>query len=73
MAGPLEPMHPRSTGLRCEDVGHVWPAAPELRALEVGRLEGSRGVAIDTLEGEPAMREEPFEAIDLPPASRREA
>jgi Uma2 family endonuclease len=51
---------------RREGVGHLWLVSPELRTLEVYRLENGRYSLLDTLEGEAVVRAEPFDAIELP-------
>jgi Uma2 family endonuclease len=50
---------------RRESVGHYWLVSPELRTLEVYRLEGGRWVEVDTYEGDAVVRAEPFDAIEL--------
>lgn len=50
---------------RREGVGHVWLLSPELRTLEVYRLENGRYSLLDTHEGDATVRAEPFDAIEL--------
>ncbi|MCU0683571.1 MAG: Uma2 family endonuclease [Polyangiaceae bacterium] len=51
---------------RREGVGHVWLVSPELRTVEVYRLENGRYSLLDTFEGEQVVRAEPFELVELP-------
>ena len=48
-----------------EKVSHVWLLDPELRTLEVFRLEGARWVVAAVFRGDGAVRAEPFDAIEL--------
>lgn len=48
-----------------EGVHHVWLIDPELRTLEVFRLEGEHYVLLATHEGDVRVRAEPFEALEL--------
>ncbi|HEU4409139.1 MAG TPA: Uma2 family endonuclease [Polyangiaceae bacterium] len=50
---------------RREGVGHVWLVSPELRTVEVYRLENGRYSLLDTFEGEQFVRAEPFELVEL--------
>lgn len=50
---------------RREGVRHAWLINPDLRTLEVYRLEGGRWWLQDTFEADAAVRAEPFEAIEL--------
>jgi Uma2 family endonuclease len=50
---------------RRENVGHVWLVSPELRTVEVYRLENGRYSLLDTFEGEQLVRAEPFELVEL--------
>lgn len=54
---------------RREGVGHFWLLSPELRTLEVYRLENGRWTEVETYEGDAVVRAEPFEAIELPLAA----
>lgn len=54
---------------RREGVGHLWLLSPELRTLEVYRLENGRWTEVETYEGDAVVRAEPFEAIELPLAA----
>jgi Uma2 family endonuclease len=49
-----------------ESVGHVWLVDPELRTLEVFRLDGATYRVIETHRGDAIVRAEPFDAIELP-------
>jgi Uma2 family endonuclease len=46
-------------------VHHVWLVDPDVRTLEVFRLEGSRYLLLATHVGEERARAEPFEALEL--------
>jgi Uma2 family endonuclease len=48
-----------------EGVRHVWLMDPELRTLEVFRLEGARYSLLVTHSGLASVRAEPFEALEL--------
>ena len=48
-----------------EEVRHVWLVDPELRTLEVLRLEGGRYFLLGTHTGTAGVRAEPFEAWEL--------
>ena len=48
-----------------EKVSHAWLLDPELRTLEVFRLEGARWVVAAVFRGDGAVRAEPFDAIEL--------
>ncbi len=48
-----------------EKVSHAWLLDPELRTLEVFRLEGARWVVAAVFRGDSAVRAEPFDAIEL--------
>jgi Uma2 family endonuclease len=48
-----------------ERVSHVWLIEPQLKTLEVLRLEQGRWVVVDTFSGVDRIRAEPFEAIEL--------
>jgi Uma2 family endonuclease len=50
---------------RRERVGHLWFLSPELRTLEVYRLENGRWLEVETFEGGARVRAEPFESIEL--------
>lgn len=50
---------------RREGVGHVWLLSPELKTLEVYRLERARYSLLDTFEGSEPARAEPFEELPL--------
>ncbi|HSP79040.1 MAG TPA: Uma2 family endonuclease [Myxococcaceae bacterium] len=49
-----------------EGVRHVWLLNPEVRTLEVLRLEGTRYLLLGVHTDEARVRAEPFEAIELP-------
>jgi Uma2 family endonuclease len=51
---------------RREGISHVWLVSPELRTLEVYRLENGRYSLLDTLEGDEVVRAEPFADLALP-------
>ena len=46
-------------------VRHVWLVDPDVRTLELFRLEDARYVLLNTWAGEVSVRAEPFEAIEL--------
>jgi Uma2 family endonuclease len=46
-------------------VRHVWLVDPELRTLEVFRLEGAHYTLLATHAGKALVRAEPFEALEL--------
>ncbi len=46
-------------------VRHVWLVDPDVRTLEIFRLEDARYVLLHTWAGEVSIRAEPFEAIEL--------
>ncbi|PTL84312.1 Uma2 family endonuclease [Vitiosangium sp. GDMCC 1.1324] len=48
-----------------EGVRHVWLLDPEVRMLEVFRLEGARYSLLSTYTGTARVRAEPFEALEL--------
>ncbi|MFL5347475.1 MAG: Uma2 family endonuclease [Hyalangium sp.] len=48
-----------------EGVHHVWLVDPELRTLEIFRLEGPRYVLLGTHVDEASVRAEPFDALEL--------
>jgi Uma2 family endonuclease len=48
-----------------EGVRHVWLIDPEVRTLEVFRLEGPRYVLLGTYEAQASVHAEPFEALAL--------
>jgi Uma2 family endonuclease len=48
-----------------EGVRHVWLVDPDLRTLEIFRLEGPRYVLLGTHTDEASVRAEPFDAIEL--------
>jgi Uma2 family endonuclease len=48
-----------------EGVRHVWLVDPELRTLEVFRLDGAHYTLVVTHAGKPHVRAEPFEAFEL--------
>jgi Uma2 family endonuclease len=48
-----------------EGVPHVWLLDPELRTLEVFRLDGAHYVLLATHAGDARVRVEPFDAIEL--------
>jgi Uma2 family endonuclease len=48
-----------------EGVRHVWLVEPELRTLEVFRLDGAQYTLLGTHAGKSRVRAEPFEALEL--------
>jgi Uma2 family endonuclease len=48
-----------------EGVRHVWLVDPDVRTLEVFRLESTRYVLLGTYEGEASVHAEPFDALAL--------
>ncbi|MBN1208258.1 MAG: Uma2 family endonuclease [Myxococcaceae bacterium] len=48
-----------------EGVRHVWLVDPDVRTLEVFRLEGTRYVLLGAHTDDAAVRAEPFDAIEL--------
>ena len=48
-----------------EQVAHLWPLDPLQRTLEVFRLEGDHWVVAPVHAGTPAVRAEPFDAVEL--------
>ncbi|MDY7231315.1 Uma2 family endonuclease [Hyalangium rubrum] len=48
-----------------EGVRHVWLVDPDVRTLEIFRLEGPRYTLLATHEGEASVHAEPFEALAL--------
>lgn len=46
-------------------VEHAWLIDPEVRTLEVFRLESGRWVLVGTFAGNDRVRAEPFDAIEL--------
>ena len=48
-----------------EGVRHVWLADPDIRTLEILRLEGTRYVLLGTYEAGACVRAEPFDEIEL--------
>lgn len=46
-------------------VRYVWMVDPDVRTLEVFRLEDARYVLLNAWAGEVSVRAEPFEAIEL--------
>ena len=48
-----------------EGVGHIWLVDPQLRTLEVYRLEGGRWVVASTHGGDDVVSAEPFQAASL--------
>lgn len=48
-----------------EHVSHVWLVDPDLRTLEVFRLQGSHYLLVDTFEDDEKVHAEPFDAIEL--------
>lgn len=51
-----------------EKIGHVWLVDPRERTVEVFRHEGAGYVLVGTFGGDDAVRAEPFEAAEIPPA-----
>lgn len=51
-----------------ERVGNVWLVDPRERTVEVYRHEGSGYFLVGTFGGDDAVRAEPFEAAEIPPA-----
>jgi Uma2 family endonuclease len=51
-----------------EGIPHVWLANPLERMVEVFRHEHSRYTLVGTYGGDDAVRAEPFEAAEIPPA-----
>ncbi|HEY8080212.1 MAG TPA: Uma2 family endonuclease [Labilithrix sp.] len=51
-----------------ERVGHVWLVDPGERTIEVLRLDGTRYTLVGTFGGDAAVRAEPFDAVEIPPA-----
>ena len=56
---------PKMRIYRREGVAHYWLVDPQLRTLEVYRLESGRYALVDTWEGDDRVRAEPFDAIEL--------
>lgn len=50
---------------RREGVRHAWLINPDMRTLEVFRLEGGFWLQLDTFEGDAVVRAEPFDAIEI--------
>jgi len=48
-----------------EGVAHVWLVDPDVKTLEVFRLEGSNYLLVATHTADARVRAEPFEAIEL--------
>jgi Uma2 family endonuclease len=48
-----------------EGVRHVWLVDPDVRTLEIFRLESTRYVLLGTYEGETSVHAEPFDALAL--------
>lgn len=48
-----------------EGVAHVWPVDPDVKTLEVFRLDGEHYVLVATHAGDTAVRAEPFDALEL--------
>ncbi|MBI5525857.1 MAG: Uma2 family endonuclease [Deltaproteobacteria bacterium] len=48
-----------------ERVGHAWLVDPNLRTLEVFRLEGSNWLLVGAFEGDRKVRAEPFDAVEI--------
>lgn len=46
-------------------VPHAWLLDPEIKTLEVFRLDGSRWLLITTFKGDVTVRAEPFDAVEL--------
>ncbi len=51
-----------------ESVGHVWLVDPQERTVEVFRHVGVSYMLVGTFGGEDALRAEPFDAVEIPPA-----
>lgn len=51
-----------------EKVGHVWLVEPRERTIEVFRHDGRSYTLVGTFGGDDAVRAEPFEAAEIPPA-----
>jgi Uma2 family endonuclease len=51
-----------------EKVGHVWLVEPRERTVEVFRYDERGYVLIGTFGGDDAVRAEPFDAAEIPPA-----
>ena len=51
-----------------EKVGHVWLVDPREHTVEVFRHEGAGFALVGTYGGDEAVRAEPFEEADIPPA-----
>jgi Uma2 family endonuclease len=48
-----------------EQVKHVWLVDPDVKTLEIFRLEGANYVLVATHTSAAHVREEPFDAIEL--------
>jgi Uma2 family endonuclease len=48
-----------------EGVAHVWLVDPDVKTLEVFRLDGEHYVLVATHAGDTAVRAEPFDALEL--------
>jgi Uma2 family endonuclease len=51
-----------------EKVGHVWLVDPREKTVEVFRHDGAGYRLVGTYGGDDAVRAEPFDAIEIPPA-----
>ncbi len=51
-----------------EKVGHVWLVDPREQTIEVFRYEGKGFALVGTFGGDDALRAEPFDAAEIPPA-----
>jgi Uma2 family endonuclease len=51
-----------------EKVGHVWLVDPRERTVEVFRHDGRGYALVGTYGGDDAVRAEPFDAAEIPPA-----
>lgn len=51
-----------------EKVGHVWLVEPREQTIEVFRHDGRGYALVGTFGGDDAVRAEPFEATEIPPA-----
>lgn len=51
-----------------ERVGHVWLVDPRERTVEVYRHHGSGYALVGTYGGDDAVRAEPFDEAEIPPA-----